>query len=484
MLVSFDAVLMMCEMFTFMWTSVNFGVLTITLVQMMVDLSLFAIFFSVVLVGFCLALLGLSETSTHEHHLVDDTASADDPASAVGRVFSTGRRMLSSALRAPAFALAGESVTSAASLAVANAPAATAAAAAAAAAAARPAAAMINATALDGGRSLAEGAVEDGDASSSNLLGGSSVWSALDAMGSDFTNHEVSASAPTIELGLVYQPFWAMFAEFDLDELAKVPFGLPLMWVYVLIANIVLVNMLIAMFSDTYARIKKNALIEYHFQHYMYIFEYQYVVRTLPAPFNFPLLLWDSCVSMCRSREHRKNLARMHLDDGYDEDPNYGAPAGVDGEEGLSMMRKYVQRYLQAHTDQVRDSSVSSLAKRMETTVFDLEERMMHEFEHIHNSLIAPMGSGAKVEQKLRHISHTIDRFLKGERGEAAAAAAAGTKKDEVRAAQLPSNLVAAAPPNGHAQPNAPPVVPKTDVSSAPSTKKSNTNRSTKMRSG
>ena len=32
-LVSFDAVLMMCEMFTFMWTSLNFGVLTITLVQ-------------------------------------------------------------------------------------------------------------------------------------------------------------------------------------------------------------------------------------------------------------------------------------------------------------------------------------------------------------------------------------------------------------------------------------------------------------------
>ena len=35
-LVSFDAVLMMCEMFTFMWTSLNFGVLTITLVQVRV----------------------------------------------------------------------------------------------------------------------------------------------------------------------------------------------------------------------------------------------------------------------------------------------------------------------------------------------------------------------------------------------------------------------------------------------------------------
>ena len=52
--VSFDSVLMMAELFTFMWTSVNFGVLTITLVQMMVDLSLFIVFFSVILIGFCL----------------------------------------------------------------------------------------------------------------------------------------------------------------------------------------------------------------------------------------------------------------------------------------------------------------------------------------------------------------------------------------------------------------------------------------------
>ena len=43
-----------------------------------------------------------------------------------------------------------------------------------------------------------------------------------------------------------FEPFWAMFAEFDLDELSRIPFGLPLMWVYVLIANIVLVNMCVA----------------------------------------------------------------------------------------------------------------------------------------------------------------------------------------------------------------------------------------------
>jgi hypothetical protein len=61
-LVSFDAVLMCCETFTFMWTSHNFGILAITLVQMMIDLSLFLVFFSVIIVGFCFALVGLSET--------------------------------------------------------------------------------------------------------------------------------------------------------------------------------------------------------------------------------------------------------------------------------------------------------------------------------------------------------------------------------------------------------------------------------------
>ena len=50
-LVSFDAVLMCCETFTFMWTSHNFGILAITLVQMMIDLSLFLVFFSVIIFG-------------------------------------------------------------------------------------------------------------------------------------------------------------------------------------------------------------------------------------------------------------------------------------------------------------------------------------------------------------------------------------------------------------------------------------------------
>ena len=51
--------------------------------------------------------------------------------------------------------------------------------------------------------------------------------------------------------------FWAIFGEFDLDFIDEnVPFGQPVLFVYALIASIVLVNLLVAMFSDTYTKIK------------------------------------------------------------------------------------------------------------------------------------------------------------------------------------------------------------------------------------
>ena len=115
----------------------------------------------------------------------------------------------------------------------------------------------------------------------------------------------------TEPLALYWQPFWYMYAEFDIDVLRQVPFALPLMWVYVLLANVVLVNMLIAMFADTYTRIKRNAEVEYQYQHYLHIFEYQHVVHHLPPPFNAPMLLWDACRACFRSTEALERLVRM-----------------------------------------------------------------------------------------------------------------------------------------------------------------------------
>ena len=326
MLVSFDAVLMMCELFSFMWTSLNFGVLTITLVQMMVDLGLFVVFFSVVLVGFCLALVGLSETAPNRARPPSIRALANDRSAA------------------------HETLTTA------------------------------------------------------------------EVIRRDFAT-TLNAEGE-IRLGLVWQPFWAMFAEFDLDELSRVPFGLPLMWVYVLIANVVLVNMLIAMFAETYARIKRNAFIEYRYQHYLHIFEYQYVVHAIPPPFNFPLLILDTCSRMCSSRESRRNLGRMNLDDGYENDPTYGPPNGMSLHEGMPIMHKYVQRYLKFHTELSAATSNQGIAMRIERDLVDMEERMSSEFEHLASQL-TPSTSNARLEQKINLMAVAIDRMIKGKTVEA-----------------------------------------------------------------
>ena len=95
-----------------------------------------------------------------------------------------------------------------------------------------------------------------------------------------------------------------------------------------------------------------------HPQHYLHIFEYQYVVHAIPPPFNVPLLLWDTCYKMCSSKESRRNLARMNLDDGYDNDPVYGAPHGMERHEGIPLMRKYVCRLAPPLTSPLRTTSL------------------------------------------------------------------------------------------------------------------------------
>lgn len=82
--------------------------------------------------------------------------------------------------------------------------------------------------------------------------------------------HEEEAGG---SLPLIALPVWAMFTDLEMGQLTGIPLALPLMWLYVLLANVVLVNLLIAMFADTYSRIKKNAEVEYHYQRFLHIFE-------------------------------------------------------------------------------------------------------------------------------------------------------------------------------------------------------------------
>lgn len=80
----------------------------------------------------------------------------------------------------------------------------------------------------------------------------------------------------------------------------QVPYGQPVLFSYSLVASIVMVNLLVAMFADTYAKVARSSQEEFRFQKKYLIFLYQHVVLVVPPPFNLPRALpelaWHYCL--------------------------------------------------------------------------------------------------------------------------------------------------------------------------------------------
>ena len=66
-----------------------------------------------------------------------------------------------------------------------------------------------------------------------------------------------------------------------------------MLWVYAFTAQILLVNLLIAMMTETYTRIKKNASNEYQFQRILIVDEFMGSVFYMPPPFSMPFLMYE-----------------------------------------------------------------------------------------------------------------------------------------------------------------------------------------------
>ena len=436
-LVSFDAVLMCTELFTFMWTSHAFGILAITLVQMMIDLSLFMVFFSVVIIvrrrPAARPPATPSGAHAHAHMHMHTCTHAHMHTCTHAHARGRWRMHMPCHTRGPLIA-----------------PLATPAA---------PSSPLWLRASIQGFALALLGLSETADKGEGSLvrMGGRAL--------SSFTRRALgSASFPEQEeppllvdepavVELWQQPFWAMYGDIDLKELSKVPFGMPLMWVYVLIANVVLVNMLVAMFAETYQRIKQNAETEYRFQHHMYVFEYQHVVHRLPPPFNAPLLLWDALHACCRSTEERQRLARMEFETYEGDDELYGGLSVTGQRGGAPMSRKYVQRYLKTHTEVTNSTSQAAFVSHIERVVAEMEERLQHEFEHTHSALTLQKD---EVASKFKYIAAALDRASKGETGLRASSNALAIKA-AVRASPPPKVSPPKLPNNPLSDPQAMP---------------------------
>jgi len=112
----------------------------------------------------------------------------------------------------------------------------------------------------------------------------------------------------------LWQPFWGLFGDFDLEYMEEttsfsardINFAAPvLLWIYMFLTTIMLVNLLIAQMSDTYARVSDEGTERWQFQRAQLILEYKDNKAPVPQPLN---ILWaffvdlpDALISQLRS---------------------------------------------------------------------------------------------------------------------------------------------------------------------------------------
>jgi len=100
--------------------------------------------------------------------------------------------------------------------------------------------------------------------------------------------------------------FWAMLGSFDNHEVGSwnPQVGQVMLWSYLVVSNIVLVNLLIAMMGDTYGVIKENADEEWKFGRLRSVVEGTERMSPIPPPLNLPitlgLFLWLGLPDGCR----------------------------------------------------------------------------------------------------------------------------------------------------------------------------------------
>jgi hypothetical protein len=89
-------------------------------------------------------------------------------------------------------------------------------------------------------------------------------------------------------------PLWAMLGSYDLAEVTdwNPSIGEPMMWLYLVVSQIVFINLLIAMMGYTFAEVKEMADREWKFGRLRSIIEVNERFSALPPPFNFPLTFY------------------------------------------------------------------------------------------------------------------------------------------------------------------------------------------------
>ena len=135
-----------------------------------------------------------------------------------------------------------------------------------------------------------------------------------------------------------FRPYWQIFGELALDELQEesgcmsslfgdcgdnptflIPYLLAL---YLFFSNVLMLNLVIAMFGETYGNVQDKGAEVWAVQNYSLLEEYRY--QRLPAPLNIVLVVYD--VLLCVIGKSRKCLGNKSEEDDKRKDAHYRGP--------------------------------------------------------------------------------------------------------------------------------------------------------------
>ena len=248
-------------------------------------------------------------------------------------------------------------------------------------------------------------------------------------------------------------PLWAMLGWFepgDIDQWAGQR-GKILLWMYVMVSNVLLVNLLIAMMGDTYARIKENADTEWKFARLVSGIEFVERVHAVPPPLSLPIMALN-----LRSwlGGHRWETDGDGKDDGIDEWAEGGR---------LWLAKKDKDRISARVLRERRAKEERKTSEELEENhLAGLVNGQMEQLESALKAFATQVGSElAYLREKLvpeeadAHHHHSRSRQASSARRKAQASSAAAAGSPPVTCSVRPAGLAVrlAAGAGGHAAP-------------------------------
>ena len=193
-------------------------------------------------------------------------------------------------------------------------------------------------------------------------------------------------------------PVWGVFGELSLLTLKDIPYSQPLMFLYVLISTVVLVNLLVAMFADTYTRIQSSAEKEYRLQKTARTYLYRNVVLAMPPPLNFPYVF---CALMFTGVVERA-AAEAAYADACDDDMAVS--------EGRS--RLYMEAFLKRMADEESSTMEAMVQRIREDDLRLLAETTRKLHGAMEGVATNAEREGKKLAQQLQALAAKVDNVV------------------------------------------------------------------------